>query len=153
MMNSKWISRGIPVLVATMVIGMGMMSCSTDPMSSNTNDVNTNEAQTYSIENGNELPDVSTPMEAPVPTSLVGKLVLDSNGGCWFLYVKPTVSYELSLTVDILTPKDDGRDATVYGLLTTQIQPLCSEFHPVFRVDKVTFKEPKPPKKTVTPRL
>ncbi len=136
MMNSKWITRGIPVLVGILVIAMGMMSCSTDPMSSNNND-----AQTYAFQPGNKVPDVSTPMEAPVRTSLFGNLKLDRSGGCWFLIVKSTISYELSLTIDILKPKDDGRLVWVYGIATTQIEPQCSKFHPVFKVNKVVFKK------------
>ncbi len=135
-MNSKWITRGIPVLVAILVIAMGMMSCSSDPMSSNNNDT-----QTYAVQPGNKVPDVSTPMEAPVRTSLFGNLKLDPSGGCWFLIEKPTISYELCLTIDILKPKDEGRLVTIYGIETTQIGPQCSEFHPVFQVNKIMFKK------------
>ena len=145
MMNSKWITRGIPVLVAILVTAMGMIGCSSDPMSSSDVRANNNDdTPTYAVDPVNNVPDVSTPMEAPVPTSLVGKLVFDSNGGCWFLYLKPEVSYELSLTIDVLTPKDDGRDVTVYGIVTTLIAPQGSEFHQVFQVNKVIFKKAKP---------
>ena len=141
-MKSKWITRGIPLLVVILATAIGMMSCATDPLSSNDNvrDYDNSDSQTYVVQSGNTIPDESTTMEAPVRTSAFGSLKHDPIGGCWFLMEKPKVGFELRMTGEYLRPEDEGRFAMVYGIESWQIKPVCSEFFPVFRVSKIEFK-------------
>ena len=81
-MKSKWITRGILLLVMILATAIGMMSCATDPLSSNDNvrDYDNNESQTYVVQPENTIPGESTTMEAPVRTSAFGSLKHDPFG-------------------------------------------------------------------------
>lgn len=142
-MKAIWIKRGIPMVVAIMVITIGVVSCALDPLSSNNSvqETDNNDSQIYVSPSGSEIPDVSSPMEAPVRISAFGILKLDASGVCWYLMEKPKVGIELHLKDDILRPEDEGRLAMVHGIESWQTKPVCSEFFSVFIVNTIEFKQ------------
>lgn len=129
-MKKNWIKRGTPALAIIFLIAIGVMSCSTDPMSSPDNG-----SSTYAIETVTSIPKEATTMETPETVKLLGHLRMDLSGECWYLVVRPGEIYELRL-LQRLRGEVEGRDVAIEGILTTNLQPRCSSW-PVLKVVKL----------------
>jgi hypothetical protein len=132
-MKRNWITRGVPVVALTILVAVGMMSCSTDPVSS----PDTNSS-TYSIEAEATVPDQYSALEAGNDLYIMsGHLRMDESGECWYLIVRAGEAYEL-LFGDRMREQHNGRDITVRGQFPQTIQPRCSNW-PVFKVQDLKF--------------
>lgn len=129
-MKKNWIKRGTPAVAIVFLIAIGVMSCSTDPMSSQDNG-----SSTYAIETTVSVPKEATTMETPETVKLLGHLRMDISGECWYLIVRPGEVYELRL-LRRLRSEVEGRDAAIEGTLPTILQPRCSSW-PVLKVMKL----------------
>ena len=131
-MKSKWITIGAPTVALIFLVAFGMISCSSDPMSSPDNG-----SESYTIESATETPLMST-MSNTVPTILKGHLVLSPDTDvCWFLVVTRKEVYELSLTFEP-KPEMEGKPVLITGSSPPNLKPKCSEF-PAFKVDKIVL--------------
>ncbi len=131
-MKSKWIKIGAPAVALIFLVAFGMISCSSDPMSSPDNG-----SESYTIESATETPLMSTTSNT-VPTILKGRLVLSPDTDvCWFLVVTRKEVYELSLAFE-LKPEMEGKLVQITGSLRLNVIPKCADF-PVFKVEKIVL--------------
>jgi hypothetical protein len=133
-MKANWIKRGSPVVALLFLVAFGLMSCSSDPMSSPDNG-----SSNISLEATNTVPSESPVMETPLFVRLSGHLRLDVTGNCWYLIIGPANAYELRLGGRIRA-EENGRQTTVEGIVEQTVQPRCSDW-PVFKVAKLHFWE------------
>ena len=126
-MKSKWITIGAPTVALMFLVAFGMISCSSDPMSSPDNG-----SESYTIESATEAPLMST-MSTTRPAIMKGYLhVSPDTEECWFLVVTKKEAYELALTFEL----KPGKPVMISGSYPTSLKPECSSF-PVFKVEKV----------------
>ncbi len=131
-MNTKWIKIGAPSVALIFLVAFGMISCSSDPMSSPDNG-----SVSYTIESATEAPLMST-MGNTVPTILKGYLALSPDTDvCWFLVVNHKEVYELRLAFE-LEPEMEGKPVQITGSFPLTLKPICSDF-PVFKVRKIVL--------------
>ena len=133
-MKSKWIKIGAPTVALIFLVAFGMISCSSDPMSSPDNG-----SESYTIESATEAPVMST-MSNTVMTSFKGHLALSLNpegGDCWYLIVDREKGFELSLATEV-KPEMEGKPVQVMGSLQPKLKPECTGF-PVFKAEKIVL--------------
>jgi len=129
-MKTNWIKRGAPVMALLFLAAFGMISCSTDPVSSPDT-----QSSTFTMQSeGTTVPE--SPATAGTDETLItGHLRMDETGWCWYLIVSPFEVYELKLARRIRA-ENNGREASVMGLFPGNIQPRCSSWE-VFKVSRV----------------
>jgi len=132
-MKKYWITRGVPVAALLIVVAFGMMSCSTDPMSSPDNG-----SASVNLETAGTVPAESPIMETPEEIRLSGHIRLDLTGECWFLVVNWNEVYEL-VVPGRLRAEESGRQVSVDGHFPTGQQARCSEYT-VFKARKIRFE-------------
>lgn len=129
-MKSKWIKIGAPTVALIFMVAFGMISCSSDPMSSPDNG-----SESYTIASATEASEIST-MSTTLPYSMKGFLRISPDmGKCWYLVVTKEEIYELFLSYE-LNPDWEDKPVKITGSYPTSLKPICSDF-PVFKVDKV----------------
>ena len=133
-MKTNWITKGVPFVALMFLVAFGMMSCSSDPMSSPDNGSESNAFTT-----GIEVPAEMPTMTEPPVKKLAGRLRLSVTGECWYLVVRAGEAYELKL-VERLRGEYENHQATVEGELPEGLSPRCSNF-PVFKVEKILIYE------------
>ena len=131
-MKKNWIKRGAPVVALFFLVAFGVMSCSTDPMSSPDNGSSTDVYQ-----NTVNRPNEAQTMEEYEPTKITGHLRMDESGACWYLVIRPGEAYELMLERR-LRAEENGRNASIEGCSPGHLQPRCS-YWPIFKVEKLRF--------------
>ena len=123
-MMKNWITKGAPIVALMFLVTFGMISCSSDPMSSPDNG-----SVSYTAGSANEAPIFS---EVHNETIKKGQLNESKTGKCWYLVVIQTEKYELELDGGIPT-ETETMSATIIGSIEYQLTPVCLEW-PVFRV-------------------
>lgn len=126
-MKRNLITKGAPIVALTFLVAFGMISCSSNPMSSPDNG-----SESYTAGYAND----ATLLPAVDTNEIVkkGQLVL-SQTGCWFLVVDPGERYELHFTGGI--PAETATmSATIIGSIEYQLTPVCQQ-GPVFRVIEI----------------
>jgi len=132
-MKTTWIKRGTPVMALLFLAAFGMMSCSTDPVSSPDT-----QSSAISIQSEGTMVPESPVMGGTDETMITGHLRLDETGWCWYLIVTPFEVYELKMARR-LRAENNGHQATVYGLLPGNIQPRCSSWA-VFKANRIDLQ-------------
>ena len=129
-MKTNWIKRGTPIVALFIMIAIGVMSCSTDPVSSNNSESAALTMQANGTENENHETDNLLTMS--------GILRQDPSGECWYLEVTPSEIYELKTRLR-MRGGAEGSYADVSGWMNEEIPPYCSNFN-VFKVTKIVFE-------------
>lgn len=127
-MKRNWITKGAPIVALMFLVTFGMMSCSSDPMSSPDNG-----SESYIT--GPEIEKAGSPL-VDVEVTKKGYLQLSENGQCWFLQVDLGETYELIIPNGVPT-ETETMFAVVDGYID-DIQPLCSGYS-VLRVNHITI--------------
>ncbi len=123
-MMKNWITKGAPIVALMFLVAFGMMSCSSDPMSSPDNG-----SVSYTAGSAHDAPLLSA---VDNETIKKGQLVESDNGKCWYLFVSHTEAYELELPGGI-PAETESMSATIIGSIEYEIPPVCQELT-VFRV-------------------
>jgi hypothetical protein len=130
-MKANQIKRWTPMILIIAFALFGVMSCTTNPTSSEPI-----ESTALNIQ-------ASQPDEGYAQTDQLGVIKLfgflreSEYGDCVYLVVSTSEIYELRLTAELRVGSEQI-PATVVGYITEDISPLCSEF-PVFMVKKITM--------------
>ncbi len=128
-MMRNWITKGAPIVALMFLVAFGMISCSSDPMSS--------------PDNGSVSYAVGSAHDAPFLTGLdnetikKGQLTESITGKCWYLIVSDTEAYELELTLTGGIPTEtESMDAIIIGSIEHETPPICQRWV-VFKVTDI----------------
>ena len=120
-MKANLIITGIAVLALAVLTGAGMMGCGSNPVScqneENETSVNPNAVDTSS----------QAVFDQTAATIIMGRLLLDESGVCWYLIVQPGEIYELQ-TNRRLQASASGAEAIVEGFIQYDMQSHCSNY-------------------------
>jgi hypothetical protein len=112
-------------LIASFIfVAFALVSCSTDPMSSQDNTSSYVSSGVHVLNEG--------PVVRPALRYFHGQLRNDGNGGCWFLYsdLPPSANepsaYELNLNQKLDFQTYEGANATVKAYVNYNSPPTCS---------------------------
>jgi hypothetical protein len=131
-MKTNWITRGAPVIALLFLAGFGMMSCSTDPVSSP-------DTQSENIIQSQGATATESPtMNGTDELIISGHLRMDPTGQCWYLISNPFEVYELKLDRR-LRVEANGHQVSVWGNFPENVQPRCSNW-PVFKTTRIIFE-------------
>ena len=123
-MKRNWITKGAPIVALMFLVAFGMISCSSDPMSSPDNG-----SVSYTAGSAHDAPLLS---QVDNETIKKGQLVENETGKCWYLIVDHYEAYELEIPGGIPT-ETESMSATIIGSIEYELPPICQEW-PVFRV-------------------
>ena len=127
-MKRNWITKGAPIVALMFLVAFGMMSCSSDPMSSPDNG-----SESYITGPESEKQEVSF---VDIEVTKKGNLREDESGECWYLDVNPEEIYELFLLNGVPT-ETEYMHAIVVGYID-DMQGICSNYS-VLRVNHLTI--------------
>jgi hypothetical protein len=131
-MKTNWIKRGAPVMALLFLAAFGMISCSTDPVSSPDT-----QSSNLSFQSEETTP-ISSPMSGTDEAIIMtGHLRMDPSGECWYFIVSPFEVYELRMGLR-LREQNNGQDAMILGTPLETIQPRCSSYE-VLKVKRINL--------------
>ena len=139
-MKTNLITAGTTIIAMLVLVVVGMMGCSSDPMSSQVE-----EPQASNTESDATEVVAFDAIDGQTFTALKGRLWQDTNGPCWYLVVSDREPFEL-LTAIRLPKSAVGKRAIVEGNFQNEIAPQCSNFD-VLEADRIKIlgkTEPKP---------
>jgi len=119
----------IPAIAAAILMLIGVIGCTMDPVSSARTEATTTEIELNQSNAG------STIADDPGLILLTGTLRQEGSGRCWYLIVGPSEIYELKLKTEI-RGTIETETVQVVGRVTDEIAARCSAF-PVLIVKKL----------------
>jgi hypothetical protein len=128
-MKANQIKQWTPMIFVIAMTLFGVMSCTTNPTSSDPV-----EPVTYEMQASQAGPGYAS-TDTPVLTKFTGYLRVSESGVCWLLVVSESEIYELKTEVEI-RGIIYNQPARVIGYISDTVSPACTQY-PVVLVKKL----------------
>jgi len=126
--NTNW----TPAIALAILMLIGVIGCTVDPVSSTRTDSAISETQLDQTTAGGGIAD------DPGLVLLTGTLRMDESGRCWYLIVHPSEIYELKTKLEI-RGNFENDTVLVIGRVADDIPARCSAF-PVLIAKKISVE-------------